>query len=449
MPEIIMAFAPLTFLIIYALKTRRMAESMVLATLLTMVLLHRQHFLTGTIDALYAALSNSSYQFALCVIIGFGGMITLFQESGALMGFRDLLLRVARGPKRTLVLAWCMSVVMFVDEYLNALTVTFSMREITDRNRIPREHLALQANIMACCLCMTIPFSSWTAFSVGLVSEYDLGFQDYLRAIPYMIYPLCMMLLCLLLAVGAFPKVGPLKRAYQRVQAGGPAFEKDEKAEKLVDIADVDESRVSPAWNAVVPLAVLVGGTILFGNDLVHGMVLAIIAQFLLYVPQKIMTVKQFFEHFFNGAKGMTSLAIVVCFGFMLSEANRELGLFDILINGIGGTVPAALVPPLAFLLVGATVFAVGGCWVVMTIAIPVFVPLALSMGVAAPVIIAAVMSGIALGYSTCFYADAVFMTTAGTGVSNITVIRTTIPYAAGAAVIAVVGFLLCGAGVF
>ena len=82
----------------------------------------------------------------------------------------------------------------------------------------------------------------------------------------------------------------------------------------------------------------------------------------------------------------MTSLAIVVCFGFMLSEANRELGLFDILINGIGSTVPAFLVPPLAFLLVGLTVFAVGGCWVVMTIAIPVF------------------------------------MTTAGTGVSNITV---------------------------
>ena len=177
-----------------------------------MVLLHRQHFLTGTIDALYGALSNSSYQFVLCITIGFGGMITLFQESGALMGFRDLLL-----------------------------------------------------------------------------------------------------------AVGAFPKVGVLKRAYRRVESGGPTFERDEKAEKLVDVADVDESRASSAWNAVVPLA---------------------------------------------------------------------------------------------FLLVGATVFAVGGCWVVMTIAIPVFVPLALSMGVTASVIIAAVMSGIGLGYSTCFCADAVFMTT-------------------------------------
>ena len=45
----------------------------------------------------------------------------------------------------------------------------------------------------------------------------------------------------------------------------------------------------------------------------------------LLYVPQKLMTIGPFFEHFFNGAKGMTSLAIVV--GFMLSEANRALGL--------------------------------------------------------------------------------------------------------------------------
>ena len=93
----------------------------------------------------------------------------------------------------------------------------------------------------------------------------------------------------------------------------------------------------------------------------------------------------------------------------------------------------------------GLTVFAVGGCWVVMTIAIPVFVPLALSVGVSAPVIIAAVMSGIALGYSTCFYADAMFMTTAGTGVSNITVIRTTLPYAFGAAAVSFIGFLLLG----
>ena len=35
MPHIIMAFTPLVFLIIYALKTRKMADAMVLATLLS------------------------------------------------------------------------------------------------------------------------------------------------------------------------------------------------------------------------------------------------------------------------------------------------------------------------------------------------------------------------------------------------------------------------------
>ena len=379
----VLAFIPLLFLIIYALKSRKMADAMVLATLLAMVLVHRERFITGTIEAMYATLSSSSYQFALCVIISFGGMIALFQASGGLMGFRDLLAKVASTPRRTLLLAWLLSVVMFVDEYLNALTVTISLRGVSDRNRIPREHLAVQTNIMACCLCVTVPFTSWTAFSVGLISDFGLGFDDYLRAVPFMFYPLAMMLLSLLLALGAFPRVGGLKQAYRRVASGGAPFEQSGSAEKLVDIADVDEDNVSSAWNAIIPLAALVGGTVLFDNDLLHGIIIALVVQFLLYVLRRRMTVGEYFSHFFAGAKGMVSIAIVVGFGLMLSDANRALGLFDILINGIGSAVPAYLIAPLAFLLVALTVFAVGGCWAVMTIAIPVFIPMGLAAGVA------------------------------------------------------------------
>ena len=116
----------------------------------------------------------------------------------------------------------------------------------------------------ACCLCVTVPFTSWTAFSVGLISDFGLGFDDYLRAVPFMFYPLAMILLSLLLALGAFPKVGGLKQAYRRVASGGAPFEQSGSAEKLVDIADVDEDNVSSAWNAIIPLAALVGGVIHF-----------------------------------------------------------------------------------------------------------------------------------------------------------------------------------------
>lgn len=284
----VMAFLPLAFLIVYALKTRKMADAMVLATLLAVLLVHRQHFFTGLIDTMYTTLGNSSYQFALCSILGFGGMISLFQASGGLMGFRDLLAKAANTPRKTLLLAWLLSVIMFVDEYLNALTTTICLRDVSDKNRLPREHLAVQTNIMACCLCVTVPFTSWTAFSVGLISDFGLGFTDYLQAVPFMFYPL-------------------------------------------------------------------------------------------------------------------------------------------------------------AFVLVGLTVFAVGGCWAVMTIAIPVFIPMGLAAGVAAPLMIAAVMSGVTLGYSLCFYADAVLMTTAGSGVSSLTTIRAATPYALAVGGLSVIALLVAG----
>ena len=138
----ILAFAPLILLIAMALITKKMAESMVISVFFATILLYRQNSLDGFLDMAYDVLADSSFQFVLFVMIGFGGLITLFQESGALMGFRDFLDKYASGPKKSMFLAWVMSFIMFVDEYLNALTVTFSMRDITDKSGIPREHLA-------------------------------------------------------------------------------------------------------------------------------------------------------------------------------------------------------------------------------------------------------------------------------------------------------------------
>lgn len=446
--EHILPFAPAVCLIVYAAVTKKMAEAMVISTMLAMALLHRGAMLSGTIDALYAALSNSSYQFVLLIMVAFGGMVELLQKSGALRGFREGLLKVASGPRRTMFLAWCMAALMFADEYLSALTVAVSFRDITDRHGIPREHLAFQSQGMACCLCVLIPFSSWTAFTIGLMSEHGLGFNDYLRAIPYMFFPLLMVVLCLLLALGLFPRVGHLKRAYERVAAGGTALPPAEKGAVLVDLGAEEGENTSSALNAVIPLAALMAGVLLFENDLVHGLVLAILVQLVLYVGQRLMTVGQFLEHFFEGAKSMTALAIVVCFSFMLSQANRELGMFDLLIQGMGTALPPAAVPVVAFLMVGLTTFAVGGCWVVMTVAFPVFLPIAAAVGADPSVVVAAVMSGISMGYCLCFYADAVFMTTAGTGVPNMDIIRTIAPYAVGISVLSAAGYLLCGAGV-
>ena len=424
----VIAFIPLAFLIVLTLATKKMAESMTAAVILAALLLYRQNFLSGIADLAYGVLSDSSFQFVLMIMVGFGGMITLFQESGALIGFRRAIERVASGQKKSLFLAWLLALILCIDEYLAILTVTFSMRDVTDRACVPREHLAFQTNGMVCCF-----------------SEYGLGFYDYVASIPYLFFPLLLPLILLLLIFGGIPKKGQLKRAYERVRSGGPTEPTEQSESRLVEIAAPKEEKASAAWNILIPLAVLIAGVLLCGNDLICGLILALMAQFLLYIGQRLMTVGEFFGHFFEGAKSMSSVAILVAFGFMLSRANRALGLFGVLDRGFDQSIPPAFLPLLAFVLVGLVVFSVGTCWVVMTITFPIFMPLALACGVPASLMIGALMSGISLGYNLCFYSDATFMTAAGSGVSNVTIARTALPYALSAAFLAAIGFLIFG----
>jgi len=440
----ILIFVPLVTLIAMALITRRMAESMVSAVILAMVLLHRENVLTGTIDSMYETLANPSFQFVLLILTGFGGMIKLLQESGGLLGFGLLVSRFASGPKKPMILAWLMGLAMFIDDFLSTLTVTFAMKEVTDRNNIPREHLAFQANTVASCLCVLFPFTGWTAFTVGLLKEQGLGFDEYVQAIPFMFYPMLACGLCLLIACGLFPKVGVLKESYRRVKEGGPVLLTETHEKSIVSFEGREDQEPSGAINAL-PLLVMVIGVLVFDNDLIHGIVLAVLSQFILYVGQKMMTVGEFFETFFDGAKSMTTLGIVVFCGFTLSAANRDLGVFDILITGVSSAVPAFILPVIAFVLVSFTTFATGGCWVMQIICIPILIPMALASGVPVHLMISTIMSGVTMGYCLCFYADAVFMTSAGTGVSNMRIIKTSAPYALGAAAVAAIGYLTCG----
>lgn len=441
----LIACIPMIVLIVGALVTKRIAEMMVLASFIAAILVYKGDFFTGYIELMYGVLSTRSYQFVLIVLMGFGGMIRLLQHSGAIVGFGNLMTKGAKGPKKTLMIAWIMSFLIFVDNYLSTLTISFSMREVTDRNKIPREHLAFQVSTMACCLCALIPFSSWTAYTIGLISEHGLTFADYTAAIPYMFYPLIIVITCILLDAGMLPKIGALKESYGRVAGAGPVVITEESGTSMVDMEMPEEDKETSPLNIIVPIVTFIAVSLYFDNDLTCGIFAAIGVQAVLYLAQKIMTLTEFVNHIFDGAKSMTNLAIVICFAYMLSSANESLGFLEFLIGGISSMVSPKLLLALIFLVVGFAVFATAGYWSIQVIAIPIFIPLALSMGVNPSLAIAAVMSGIVFGCNICFYVDTVFMTSAGTGVSNLRQIKVTAPYAIAGAVLTVIGYLIVG----
>lgn len=435
---------PIIVLIVGALLTKRIMEMLLLATFTGVIILYRGSFLEGFVDVLYETLSSWSLQFVFIILFTFGGLIKLFQTSGAISGFGDILSKYASGKKRPLLLAWGLGILMFVDDFLNVLTVGFSLRDLTDRNDIPREHLAMQAAAVAASMCCLVPFSSWAGFHIGLISEEGLGFVDYAKAIPFMFFPIIAVLCCLLLDLGIIGKFGALKESYKRVSDGGSTVPEAEGS-GMLSMETEDDVPATSAWNVAVPLLALIVGTLVFDCDLTYGCVISIIVQMLMYLFQKIMTPVKYVDDFLDGAKSMFPLMVLVTFAFSLSNVNGKLGFFEYMIARIGALVPGELLPAMTFLLVAAATFATAGYWSMQVISVPIFLPLAFALGVYPPVIVAAIMSGVSFGCCYCFYSDNIIMTAASTEVSNFRQTKVSTPYMVPCAVLAFICYVAAG----
>ncbi|WP_160666946.1 Na+/H+ antiporter NhaC family protein [Colidextribacter sp. OB.20] len=413
---------------------------LMLASFIGAIILYGKDFFSGWINVMYAALANGSDQYILLILVCSGAMIRLLEKSGAMLGFRNMISKYAKDEHRVMFFTWVLGIIVFIDDYLNALAVSSAMRGLSDEHKIPREHLAYTVNVGGACVCVLIPFSSWAAFGIGTFGEYGWTFSDYVHAIPFMFYPIVALLICLLLGLGVIPKAGDMKKAYDRVRNGGPALPDGDNQDELS--SDV---RPTTPLNFLIPMVALVIAMLYFDSDLIHGMLVALLAQGIMYIAQRIMTLGEFMENVLEGAYSMASVCFVVVLSFMMNTVNAEIGFSDYVISILNGVVPAALLPVIAFIMVALVAFATGSFWPLIVIVSPIFVPMALSLDVSAWLIIAAMMSGIAFGSQCCMYSDAVFMTAAGTGVDNVTQIRAIGPYILSGFVISCALFILFG----
>jgi Na+/H+ antiporter NhaC len=321
------------------------------------------------------------------------------------------------------------------------------MRNITDKMKIPREHLAYTVNSTGACVCVIIPFTSWAAFAVGCMKEYDLGFGDYVSSIPFMFYPWVAVVISLLAAIGVIPKVGPIKRAYRRVEEGGDTLPPPDKsgATPIVSMESAKDVKPSGPLNFLVPIVGLIVVMILFDNDMIHGLIAALVIQAVLYMAQRIMTLTQYMNALLEGVTSMANLILTILIAFTLAGINENLGFSEYVIGVFTSYVSPTLLPVLTFLICAFIAFTSCSFWALIVIGTPVFVPLALGVGVPPTILIAGIMSGVSLGSQCCFYSDAVFMTAAGTGVSNVPQVRASAPYVLSGVVIATIAFLIVG----
>jgi len=373
-----------------------------------------------------------------------GSLITLLMRVGAASAFSRTLSSKAQNSTSALLYTWLLGLVVFIDDYLNALAVGSSMRKVTDKFKVSREMLAYVVDSTAAPICVLVPVSTWAVFYAGLFvdagyAESGQGMALYISAIPYMVYPIAAMLLVPLVAVGIVPALGMMKSAEQRATEGSAPLPIDEgEEESLVDTED----RVR-IYHFVLPIVALLGFSIWYDLDVQIGVIMSVAVTIILFGAQRLMAWAQMFDAVIDGIKIMLPALTMVVMAFVFNEVNDMLGLATYVIENVAPLMTPLMFPALTFLTIALISFATGSSWGVFAIAIPIILPLAESVGVSIPLAIGALVSASAFGSHACFYSDATVLAAQGSGCDVMDHALTQIPYALIAAAISCVGLTL------
>ena len=437
---------PAVVAIVTAVLSRRPIESLLAGVAAGLLLLGPGEALGNFSAILLAVMMDETIAWVIIVCGLMGSLITLLMRVGAASAFSRLLAAKASSSRSALMYTWLLGLVVFIDDYLNALAVGSAMRKVTDRFRVSREMLAYVVDSTAAPICMLVPVSTWAVFFAGVLEVSDVaakgeGMSLFIQSIPYMLYPWVAALLVPMVAMGWVPAIGPMRRAEMRARAGGesPAV----IGEFTVQESDVARSGRVGVYHFLLPIVSLLAFSAWYDLDVQIGVLMSVATTILLFGIQRLMAWTEMFDAVLEGIKIMVPALTIVVVAFMFKEVNDRLGLALYVIEHVQPLMTPVLLPLVVFITMALISFATGSSWGVFAIAIPIVMPLAANVGVSAPLAVGALMSASAFGSHACFYSDSTVLASQGSGCGVMDHALSQFPYALLAAVLAGIGLTL------
>ena len=442
---------PAIFLIVYIFLTKRILESLVLSCVMGLIMLSGSLNVIGDFSTILTDTMLDPDMAWLIIVCGLmGSIIALIEKSGGAFAFGQWAATKAKSDKSALIWTWILGIVVFIDDYLNSLTVGSCMTTLTDKHKVPREMLSYVVDSTAAPLCVLIPISTWAVFAGGLLEtngwapEGD-GLIYFIKTIPFNFYGWIAAIIVPLVALKIIPVFGPMKKAYERVQAGGPIA--PEGSEKI-DIHSGDDIEIPDnprIINLIIPIVSLVVFTIIFDVDMQMGVICTVALLFVIYLAQGLMTAVEFADLCIKGLCNMILPLMLMVLAWAFAAVNDEIGFTQYVIDTVSANVSVAMLPFVVFCALAVTEFITGTNWGMYIIALPIVIPLAMQMGVHMPLAVAAVLSAGVLGSHCCFYSDATILTSAACGCDNFRHAITQMPFGLLAGVVSAILFLVFG----
>ncbi len=437
--------------VIIAIISRRPFESMIAGCLAGLVMLDPSNVISAFADNLSKVMGDESIVWVVLVCGLMGGFIKLLEISGCLRGFTEWLKTKIKSRRQSLIATAILGVVVFIDDYLNCLAVSSSVKRLTDFYKVPREKIAYLIDSTAAPMCVIVPISTWAVFFAGLleengVAERGQGMSLYVSAIPYMMYAWMALIVTFLVAFGILGDFGPMKKAERRARNGHPVpldYEGKELSSKSQAKRKISANM--QLLNFFVPIVLLIASTVYFDIDLLRGILLTCAVTVIMYYAQGLLTFEEQTKAIFDGFYTMLYPLAAVIAGFFLKEVNDSLGMTEYVITSITPYMSVITYPAIVFVVMAVIVFGTGSSWGVFTIAIPIVVPVAQSLDVYTPLVVGALLSASSFGSHACFFSDSSLLAAQGAGCSPMAHAFTQFPYALLGAILAITSFLLLG----
>lgn len=454
----VFSIAPAVFLIAYIFVTQRIVESLVLASLIGVIMVSRPvtvgegswigNTFTDFSDSLLNTMMSEDIAWLIIVCGLMGSIISLIEKSGGAFAFGEWVAKRAKTAKSSLMWTWVLGIIIFIDDYLNSLTVGACMTPLTDRYKVPREFLAYVVDSTAAPLCVLIPISTWSVFCSRILETNDWapageGLKYFIKTIPFNFYAWFAALIVPLAIFGIIPAIGPMKKAFKRVADGGPLA--PEGSEKI-DIHAGTEMEIpeNPSiWNMVLPIAVLIIATIKI--DMQAGVLITLAFMFVLYLAQGVVDAEEFIDVSLEGLKNMILPLILMVLAFLFADVSSQIHFTLYVIETATALVSPKFLPLAVFIALSITEFITGTNWGMYIIALPIVIPLAIATGADVTLAVAAVLSAGVFGSHICFYSDATVITSSATGCNNFDHAVTQLPYGLMASVCSAICFLIAG----
>lgn len=418
-------------------------------------------------SVLYSYKSDNTgvYSFAVnwgsVYILGFliilGVLTQVILHSGAVNAFVKWARLRVKSPQGSEFIAFIAGIIIFIDDYFNALTVGQISRSLNDANQSTRERLAYIIDSTSAPVCVLVPISSWGAYIIGIMQDSVPAFAgDGLFVLISSIwsnYYAWFALLAVFLTIAW--------------QINLPAMRKNQNI-GVTDLLNEDYQHKysSSMWLLTIPVGVLIisvsfmilytgyliGGKMSLFNmltntdtaiSLFYGGLVALIVSIIIsfrYLPKGSFSILVI-----NGIKSMLPAIFILILAWSIGPVIRDDVQTGAYLAGLskefffGGSV--VVIPMVLFVISGFIAFATGTSWGSFAIMLPIAVSVVGAVGGDVILFISAVLAGAVYGDHTSPISDTTILSATGAGCSVQSHFITQLPYATTVAIVALISF--------